>query len=157
MAAGINAASAPADRVLVIERLLDAPRALVFKAWTDPEHMVHWMGPRGMTPTMCKVDARVGGEFRFGMRSPAGTDHYQKGIYRELIEPEKIVCTFTWTDAQGNPTRPETLLTLTFAEEGSKTRMTLHQAVFESVNACNMHREGWTSALEKLAEYVAKV
>lgn len=157
MAAGIGTATAPADRVLVITRLFDAPRSLVFKAWTDRDHLLQWFGPRGFTMTMCQMDQRPGGTYRFGMRSAEGTDHWIKGVYREIVEPEKLAFTYAWTDSEGNPTRPETLMVLTFDDEQGKTRFTLHQSVFESATACDMHRQGWNSSLDRLAEYVEKV
>lgn len=156
MAAGVSTV-APADRVLIIERVLDAPRSLVFKAWIDSQHLAHWFGPRGFNMTFCQMDLRVGGTYRFGMRSPEGTDHYIKGVYREIREPERLVCTYAWTDADGNPTRPETTLSLTFDDLDGKTKLTLHQAVFESVTACDAHRGGWTTSLDKLAEFVASL
>jgi uncharacterized protein YndB with AHSA1/START domain len=157
MAAGIGTATtAPADRVLVITRVFDAPRNLVFRAWTERDHLAQWFGPRGFTMTMCQMDQRPGGTYRFGMRSTEGSDHWLKGVYREIVEPEKLAFTYAWTDSEGNPTRPETLIVLTFDEEpGNKTRFTLHQSVFESVTACDMHRQGWTSSLDRLAEVIA--
>ena len=155
MAAGVNAV-APADRVLIIERVLDAPRSLVFKAWTDSQHLAHWFGPKGFNLIFCEMDLRVGGIYRFGMRSPEGTNHYLKGVYKEIREPEVLVCTYAWTDADGNPTRPETTLSLSFDDiGGNKTRLTLHQALFESITACDAHRGGWNSSLDRLAEFVA--
>lgn len=145
----------PQDRVLVITRVFDAPRNLVFKAWTNPEHLANWFGPRGFTMTFCQMDPRAGGSYRFGMRSPAGTDHWVQGVYREFTPPERLVCTYAWADAQGNPTRPETVLTIVLAEIADKTQLTLHQAVFESVTACDAHRQGWTSSLDCLAEFLA--
>jgi uncharacterized protein YndB with AHSA1/START domain len=73
------------------------------------------------------------------------------------VEPERLVSTFAWADAEGKPTRPETLLTVSFAEDGGKTRLTLHQAVFESVTARDQHNQGWSSSLERLAEYLSNV
>ena len=156
MAAGISTATALSDRVLVITRVFDAPRDLVFKAWTDRDHLSQWFGPRGFTMTMCQMDQRPGGTYRFGMRSTEGSDHWLKGVYKEIIEPEKLAFTYAWTDAEGNPTRPETLVVLTFDDEQGKTRFTLHHSVFESVTACDMHRQGWTSSLDRLAEILAK-
>jgi uncharacterized protein YndB with AHSA1/START domain len=155
MGATSNAAKDVAERELVITRVFDAPRSLVFKAWTEPERQMQWLGPRGFTAISCKMDVRPGGTYRFGMRSPSGTDHWQQGVYREVIEPERLVCTYVWTDPNGNPTRPETILTLTFDDHEGKTRLTLHQALFESVSARDDHQGGWTSALECLAEYLA--
>ena len=156
MAAGLSTAAAPADRVLVITRVFDAPRSMVFKAWTERDHLAQWFGPRGFTMTMCQMDLRPGGTYRFGMRSTEGSDHWLKGVYREIVEPEKLAFTYAWTDSEGNPTRPETLLVLTFDDDQGKTRFTLHQSVFESVTACDMHRQGWTSSLDRLAEVIAK-
>jgi uncharacterized protein YndB with AHSA1/START domain len=156
MAAGIGTTTAPADRVLTITRIFDAPRSLVFKAWIDRDHLAQWFGPRGFTMTMCQMDQRPGGTYRFGMRSSEGSEHWLKGVYREIIEPEKLAFTYAWTDSEGNPTRPETLLVLTFEDEQGKTRMTLHQSVFESATACEMHRGGWNSSLDCLEEYLVK-
>jgi uncharacterized protein YndB with AHSA1/START domain len=155
MAARSSAESKPEALALVITRIFDAPRELVYKAWSEPARMAQWMGPRGFTTTVVKMDARPGGTYRFHMRGPDGADHWQQGVYREIVEPERLVCTYAWADAAGNPTRPETLLTLTFEDLGGKTKLTLHQAVFESVTARDLHQGGWTSSLERLGEYLA--
>ncbi|MGZ3511185.1 MAG: SRPBCC domain-containing protein [Candidatus Binataceae bacterium] len=156
MGAENSVVTEPEERVLVIERVFDAPRALVFKAWTEPERMVRWFGPQGFTTTVLKADFRPGGDYRFHMRSPEGADHWLQGVYREVVEPERLISTFCWADANGNPTGPETLLTVTLDERGAKTRLTLHQAGFESVTARDAHNGGWSSSLERLAEYLAK-
>ena len=103
-----------------------------------------------------KMDARPGGSYRFYMRDSQGGDHWQQGVFREIVEFERIVQTYAWADAAGNPTGPETLLTVTFEDHGAKTKLTLHQAVFESVTARDMHRGGWTSALDRLEELLAQ-
>jgi len=144
------------DRVLVITRIFDAPRELVFEAWADPEHRARWWGPRGFTLIFHEADVRAGGTFRFGVRSPEDTEHWAHGVYREVVAPERLVFTTAWEDAQGKP-KHETLVTLTFAEQGGKTRLTLHQAVFESETSRDLHRGGWSSTLELLAEYLAKL
>jgi uncharacterized protein YndB with AHSA1/START domain len=146
----------PAERVLVIERIFDAPSSLVFKAWTEPEHMVQWFGPRGFTSTILQSELRSGGAYRIHMRGPEGDDHWTQGIFREIVEPERLVMSGNWADSAGNPTSPETILTLTFQEHEGKTKLTLHQAVFESVTARDAHRGGWSSSLDRLAEYLAK-
>ncbi|MGC1677784.1 MAG: SRPBCC domain-containing protein [Candidatus Binataceae bacterium] len=151
-----NAAAIPAERELVITRIFDAPRKVVYQAWADPEQMVKWLGPQGFTGKIEKMDARPGGAYRFYMRDPQGGDHWQQGVFREIVEFERIVQTYAWADAAGNPIRPETLLTVTFEDHGAKTKLTLHQAVFESVTARDMHRGGWTSALDRLEEVLAQ-
>jgi len=144
----------PADRTLVVTRLLDAPRELVFRMWTDPEHIACWWGPQGFTTTSLEMDIRPGGAYRACMRSPEGALHCRRGVYREIVRPERIAFTFAWEDASGDLGH-ETLVTVTFAEQGAKTLLTLRQATFESVARCDDHRRGWTSCLERFAEYLA--
>jgi len=157
MGAAANLVTEPADRVLVITRIFDAPRSLVFKAWTEPEHMVNWFGPRGFTSKVLKNDLRPGGAYRIHMRGPDGDDHWSQGVFREIVPPERLVMVGSWADADGNPTRPETTLTLLFEDVGGKTRLTLHNAVFESVTARDLHEGGWSTSLDCLAEYLAKL
>jgi uncharacterized protein YndB with AHSA1/START domain len=148
--------STTADRELVISRVIDAPRRLVFRAWTQPEHIARWWGPQGFTTIHCDMDVRIGGTYRFGMRSPHGTEHWKRGVYREIVEPERIVFTFAWEDASGQP-RHELLTTVTLAEEGEKTRLTLHQAMFETTERRDDHVAGWTSCLQRFADYTQTI
>ena len=157
MAASPSTTTTSAERELVITRIFAAPRSLVFKAWTEPQHLVHWWGPQGFTSTILANDVRPGGAYRFHMRGPEGDDHWSQGVYREVVEPERLVMAGAWTDARGKPTSPETLLTVTFEEHQGKTKLTLHQALFESVTARDAHRGGWTSSLDRLGEYLATV
>jgi uncharacterized protein YndB with AHSA1/START domain len=157
MAAGSKTVTAPAERTLVITRVFDAPRELVFQAWTDPRHLVNWMGPRGFRSSVEHSDLRVGGGYRIHMRGPEGEDHWTQGTFREILAPERLVMAGCWADAQGNPTSPETLLTISFEDNEGQTRMTLHQAVFESVTARDEHRGGWNSSFDRLAEYLATI
>src|SRR6516162_1359718 len=158
MAAESNAALAePNEHVLVIERIFDAPRDLVYQCWTEPEHLRRWTGPQGFGTTALAYDFRVGGHLRLHMRAPDGTDHWQNGTFREIVPPERIVRTFIWTDSEGNPTGPETILSLTFEDLGTRTRLTLRQTGFESVTARDGHRGGWSSSLDGLAEYLTTI
>ena len=154
MAAIANSAQEPDDRVLVITRLLDAPRALVFKAWTEPEHLVRWWGPRGFTMPSCRMEPQPGGTYRYCMRAADGTDHWVRGAYREVVPLERLVFTSAWEDGDGNP-KHETVIAVTLAERGGKTELTLRQAVFESVTARDLHRGGWSEAMDMLAEHLA--
>jgi uncharacterized protein YndB with AHSA1/START domain len=150
-----SGATESAERVLMIERVFDAPPSLVFKAWTDPQHLVHWYGPRGFTLPSCKLDLRTGGAWRSCMLSPEGREHWVRGVCREIVEPNLLV--FTWAhENEDGALGQETLVTVTFAEQGGKTKLTLHQAVFESVKERDSHRGGWNSSLDRLAEYLAK-
>jgi uncharacterized protein YndB with AHSA1/START domain len=153
MGAGSSAAAATAERELVVTRIIDAPRDRVFRAWTEPAQVARWWGPQGFVTTHCDMDIRPGGAFRCCMRSPAGTDHWKRGVYREIAAPERIVFTFAWEDANGDP-RHELLTTVTFVDLGGRTRLTLHQAVFETVERRDDHRGGWTSCFERFADYM---
>jgi len=155
MAAGSKTFTEPAERTLIITRIFDAPRELVFKAWTDPKHLVHWIGARGFRSTIERSELRVGGGYRFHMRGPEGDDHWTQGTFREISKPERLVMAGCWADAQGNPTSPETLLTITFEDHKGKTRLTLHQALFETVSARDAHQAGWSSCMERFAAYLA--
>ena len=143
------------ERELVITRIIDAPRHLVFQAWTEPDRVMRWWGPQGFVTTYSDMDIRPGGAFRVCMRSPEGTEHWKQGIYREVVAPERLVFTFAWEDAERKPGH-QTLVTVTFAERGDRTELMLHQAVFETVETCNDHRRGWTSTLQRFAEYLAQ-
>jgi uncharacterized protein YndB with AHSA1/START domain len=152
-----SAATESAENELIITRLFDAPRELVFECWTNPEHLQHWQGaPRGFTVTSQESDIRPGGYFRICMRSPDGVDHWLEGGYREILKPERLVFTHVWLDANRKPGK-ETLVTITLAERGGKTELTLRQTGFPSVESRDGHKYGWTSALDVLADYLAEV
>ncbi|MBV8452778.1 MAG: SRPBCC domain-containing protein [Deltaproteobacteria bacterium] len=156
MAAGSSAVIEPAAYTLMIERIFDAPRELVFQAWIDPAHLVHWLGPQGFTGTMIKMDVRPGGAYRFHLRSAEGIEYWMQGIYQEVVAPERFVRTCVWADVDGNPTTPESLMTVIFEEHEGKTKLKFQQA-FESAAACDAHRGGTESALDRLVEYLAAV
>jgi uncharacterized protein YndB with AHSA1/START domain len=170
MAASKESTSASANAVerdLVITRVLDAPRRLVFEAWTRPEHMMRWFGPKGFTTPFCTIDFRVGGVFRYCMRSPEGRDYWGIGVYREIVVPERIVYTDAFADAEGNAVPPshygmssshpaETLVTLTFEEQDGKTKLTLRHGIPETVTERDGTQQGWNELLDRLAEELAK-
>ncbi|HET9685736.1 MAG TPA: SRPBCC domain-containing protein, partial [Pseudolabrys sp.] len=87
---------------VTILRVLDAPRALVWKAWTDPKMMAQWFGPRGFTIPVCELDVRAGGSLRIVMRGPDGQDYPMKGEFREVVAPERLLFTNIATDNDGN-------------------------------------------------------
>jgi uncharacterized protein YndB with AHSA1/START domain len=149
-----TSATEPAERVLMIERIFDAPRSLVFKAWTEPERLMRWWGPNGVTTVSCKMDLRPGGTWHTTMRSRRGGEERQQGVFREIVEPERIVFNYAFVDPTGKRGH-ETLVTVTFAEHQGKTKLTLNQAIFDTVVTRDDHVRGWSEALEHLAEYVA--
>jgi uncharacterized protein YndB with AHSA1/START domain len=155
LSAGSSGATESAERVLVIERIFDAPPSLVFKVWTDPQHLVHWYGPRGFTLPSCELDLRPGGVWRKCMLSAEGREYWVRGVFREIVEPQRLVFTYAHENEDGAPGH-ETLVTVTFAEQGGKTKLALRQAVFELVKERDSHRGGWNSSLDRLVEYLAK-
>lgn len=143
------------DTELVITRVFDAPRELVWQAWTDPDQMLKWMGPRGFTGKSVELEARVGGKTRTCMVGPDGEEHWASGETKELVEPERLVFTTAWEDPPGVRGH-ETLVTITLVElGGGKTEMTFEQRAFDSVESREGHQEGWTEAFDCLGEYLA--
>jgi uncharacterized protein YndB with AHSA1/START domain len=154
MPADIDIADPVDDRILVLTRTLDAPRELVFRVWTRTEHLSQWLGPRDFTIPFCEADFRVGGEYRFCMRSPEGEDHWAWGVYREIDEPERIVFTWNRDDIDGRPRR-DSLVTVTFADSGGKTLLMLRHSDFGTTWDRDEHETGWTQCMDRLAAYVA--
>jgi uncharacterized protein YndB with AHSA1/START domain len=149
-----SATTNTSDRELVITRVFDAPRALVFKACAEPEHWVHWLGLRGVAGKVLQSAKRPGDAYRYYMRDPEGGDHWLQGVYREVVEPERFVFTWGFVNEQGQTTVPETIVTLTFEDVGGRTRLTLRHGIFETVTSCDAHRLGWIDAVARLAEYL---
>jgi len=147
-----GAASAAADREIVITRTFDAPRELVFQSWTNPKHMVQWWGPRGFTLATCETEVRVGGRFRLVMRGPDGKDYPFQGAYLEIVEPERIVFQGTIHDEPGH----QVWTTVTFAEEHGKTKVTVRQTYSFESDATRGAPEGWRQTLDRLGEYLAR-
>jgi uncharacterized protein YndB with AHSA1/START domain len=139
------------DRELVITRVFDAPRDLVFKAWTEPERLAHWWGPEGFTLPLLEIDMRPGGAWRACMRAPDGTNFAQHGVCRELVPPERLSFTSIW---DSDPEH-EMLVTVDFTERGKKTEITLRQRLFKSVESRDSHRSGWSSSFNRLAAHLA--
>jgi uncharacterized protein YndB with AHSA1/START domain len=145
------------DRTLVITRVLDAPRHVVFDAWVDQRQAAQWWGPRGFTTVSSEMDVRVGGAWRRCMRSPEGTEHRSRGVYREIVAPERLVFTFAWERGGSAGLGSETIVTLIFRDLGDgRTELRLHQAPFQSAEGRDDHRTGWSSCFERFADYLAQ-
>jgi uncharacterized protein YndB with AHSA1/START domain len=147
-----------ANRELTITRTFDAPRDLVFKAWTDPKHVAQWWGPHGFTNPVCEVDARPGGNILIHMRGPDGTIHAMTGIFWEVVVPDRIVFTTTVVDANGSHVL-EGYNVVTFAERGRKTVMTLQAKAVGFVAIAEQMLKGmeagWTQSIDRLEQFVA--
>jgi uncharacterized protein YndB with AHSA1/START domain len=147
---------AAADELLMT-RIFDAPRELVFDAFTKNEHLAQWQGsPQGFTTTVERSDIRVGGEFLICMHAPDGVDHWLQGVYREIVPPERLVFTHAWLDAAKRPMK-ETLVVITLAEHGGKTELTLRQTGFASAASRDGHEVGWESTFDRLHDYLGTI
>lgn len=141
----------PAARELVITRVFSVPREVVFNAWTNPNAVKKWWGPRDYPATHIEMDVRPGGVWRNCLQSrETGKELWQGGVFREVVPPSRLVFTFAWEEEVERGL--ETLVTVTLAEEGGKTRMTFHQASFQSIEECDGHRGGWNSTFDRLDE-----
>lgn len=149
---------AAAERELLITRVFDAPRELLFKVWTDPRHVASWWGPHGFTTPLDTIamDVRQGGTWRIRMLAPDGSAYSMHGVYREIVAPERLVMTYAGAPAPGEPEH-ETLVTVTFAELGSRTEMTFRQAVFPTVQDRDDHEGGWSECFDELVDYLVEL
>lgn len=156
MAGNRSAAEPEADRAFVIERTYDAPARLLFEAWSRPEHLMKWFGPVGWPLTLCEVDFRVGGKWRFAMTGPSGKQNTPfGGTYLEIVPNKKIVFDNTF-EAPGAETM---IMTITFEEKGGKTKLT-HHTLFGSIAMKKHHigagfEQGTNSGLDQLEGVVA--
>lgn len=143
------------ERSLVIERLIDAPVSLVFEMWANPEHVAEWLGPRDFTAPSVTMDFRVGGSYRSQIVAPDGKEYWMRGVYREIVENERIVFTFAWEEAGERGI--ENLATVTFVEQAGKTLMTFRHGPFQSEGEREGHTTGWTECFERLANFLSRV
>jgi uncharacterized protein YndB with AHSA1/START domain len=144
----------PSDREIVMTRVFDAPRDLVFEAHTSCEHMKNWWGPRKYEISECDIDFREGGTWRVAHRGPDGDDHAFRGEYREIVRPEKIVWTFEWMGAPGHISEE----TLTLEEQDGKTLLTATAMYSSKEDRDGMMQtgmeEGAAETYERLDEYL---
>jgi uncharacterized protein YndB with AHSA1/START domain len=145
----------PTDREVVLTRVFDAPRDLVFDAFSKPELLKRWFGPRGWSLVVCEVDLKVGGGFRFVLRGPDGKELGMRGVYREITPPDRSVHVETFDDYPG----VESVVTAVFVEQGGKTTLTAtilypSQVVRDAVLNSGMEH-GAAESYDKLAELLA--
>jgi len=147
------------EGTVTLARVFDAPRALVWKAWTDPKMMAQWFGPRGFTNPVCELDVRVGGSLRIVMRGPDGNDYPMKGVFREVFAPERLVFTNIAIDNDGRHLL-EGETTVTFAESNNGTTLTLRTHAVGLVPIATQMlagmEAGWTQSIDKLEELVER-
>jgi uncharacterized protein YndB with AHSA1/START domain len=156
----------------VISRVFDAPRELVWKVFIEVEHLKQWFAPKGFTGKVAKMDLRPGGTYHYCLLAPGGEEMWGKAVYREIVPPERLVWVNSFSDEHGGTTRHplspswplEMLTTITFAEQGGKTKLTVR---WVPINPTDEERktfdaghdsmnQGWTGTLDQLAAYLAK-
>jgi uncharacterized protein YndB with AHSA1/START domain len=165
---GSGTATGVTGRELVITRMFDAPRELVWKAWTQCDLLKRWWGPKNFTAPYCKIDLRVGGKYLYCMRSPEGQDYWSTGVYREIVPVERLVCTDSFADEQGNVVPAshygmtgewplEAHVTITLEAQGKQTKMTLRHVGIPSGTMEEMTGAGWNESFDKLAESLKSI
>jgi uncharacterized protein YndB with AHSA1/START domain len=171
MAAKSSAAAESADSELIVTRVLDAPRELVWKALTEPKRLEQWWGPRGFTSRVHQLELRPGGTFLYSQRTPDGREMWGKWVYREIIAPERLVVVSSFTDERGNlarhpfsPNWPLEMLTeSTFTEHQGRTTITIRMTPINATESerktfadgRNFMEEGFAGSFEKLDNYLA--
>lgn len=168
--------AAQVAREFAVSRTFDAPRALVFEAWTEEKHLTQWWGPKGATIIACTNDLRPEGVLHYGMRMPDGMEMWGRWVYREVTPPRRLVFVSTFSDPEGGITRApfpafegkwplETLSTITFEEEDGRTTVTVRWVPFHATEAerkmfddhhASM-RGGWTGTFEQLGTYLERI
>ena len=139
---------------LHLERRLRAPRALVFRAWTEPAHLRRWSAPHGFDIPECDGELRPGGSWHSTLVSPAGERMRLRGTYREITPPERLVFTHAWLDADGQP-GPETVVTVELDEIPEGTLLRFTQTGFASAADRDGHDGGWSQCFERLEALLA--
>ena len=149
------------DLDFIASRVFEAPRDLVFRAFSDCKHLVHWWGPNGWTLPVCEMDFRTGGTWRYCMQGPDGESSCWESTYREIVRPERIVYTDAFTDGDGNPIEgtPQMVVTVTFIEDGGRTTLT-SRASFASAKDLEFAVgfgmvQGLTETWDRLEAYLA--
>ncbi len=149
---------------LVITRIFDAQCKLVWEAWTDPEHLMRWWGPKDFTSPVCKIDLRVGGKYLSCMKSAEGQEYWSTGRYKEIVPLERIVCTDSFADENGNIVPAsyygmpgedlpmEFTVIISLEDIGDKSKMTLTHIGFPAGEMKEMCGVGWNQSFDKLAE-----
>jgi len=155
----MNAPAPHGEATVTLTRVYDAPRDLMWRAWTDPKHMAQWFGPRGFTSSVPELDVRVGGNLRIVMHGPDGNDYPMKGVFREVVPPERLVFSNIAVDNDGNHLL-EGETTVILEAQGAKTKLTLRTYAKGLVPMAPQMlagmEAGWSQSLDKMEELVAR-
>lgn len=146
--------ASPRGLTLHLERVVPAPRSLVFRANTEPDELARWWGPKGFTAPRVEVDLRVGGGHRIAMQPPEGDVFHLSGEFREIDPPAHLAYTFRWEEP--DPDDRETVVSLSLGERAGATELIVHQGRFATEGRRSLHEQGWTEALDRLEELLAR-
>jgi len=152
MAQGVNMAAAADELTLHLERVLPAPRPLVFRTHAEPDQLAKWWGPKGFTAPGIELDVRVGGGYRIAMQPPDGDLFYLSGEFREVDPPTRLAYSFRWEDP--DPDDRETIVTFWLGDLGESTELIVDQGAFATEGRRALHEQGWTESLERLHELI---
>jgi uncharacterized protein YndB with AHSA1/START domain len=171
--ASSNPSAQQTGEQFVLTHVFDAPRDIVFKAWTERDRLMQWWGPQGTTMLDCTLDLRPGGVFHYGMRTPDGQEMWGKWVFREVVVPERLTFVVSFSDADGNVVRApfgenwplEVLSTVAFAEDGGKTTLTMTGMPFNATDAERQAfgaahgslEQGWAGTISRLDDYLTSV
>jgi uncharacterized protein YndB with AHSA1/START domain len=145
---------APGELALDMKRVLPAPRERVFRAFTEPDELAKWWGPKGFTAPSIELDLRPAGSYRIAMQPPDGDRFYLCGEFREIDPPAQLAYTFRWEDP--DPDDQETLVTLSFGDLGQSSELVLTQRAFATEGRRALHEQGWTDSLDRLQDLVSR-
>ena len=165
MAPGKKERAKPTEDEFTFSWMFNAPRDRLFRAWTDPEELKAWWGPRHFTTPVARMELRPGGPYFNCMRSPDGRTFCSAGVFREVKAPERLVYTDSFADEQGNPVPPsrygmdpawpkEVLVEVTFSEQGPMSKVTVLSHVPRSLAERQMAPQGWAESMVKLSEHL---
>jgi uncharacterized protein YndB with AHSA1/START domain len=143
----------PGELTLHLEKVLHAPREHVFAACVEPEKLAEWWGPKDFTVPSVEIDVREGGTYRIAMQPPDGEAFHLMGEFRHVEPPRRLVYTFEWEEP--DPDDQETVVTLSFHDDGERTRLVLDQGPFATEARHTLHETGWTETLERLERFLA--
>lgn len=155
---GVTTFTTPSDRELVAIRVVEAPRSIVWEAWTNPEDVPHWLlGPEGWTMPVCEIDLRPGGAWRYVWHGPDGSTMEMRGVFREISPPERLVNTEEWVGGGW----PETVNTVVLTEEDGKTTITCtvlyaSKEAREAALGTGM-KDGWSASYDRLDRYLPEM
>jgi uncharacterized protein YndB with AHSA1/START domain len=138
---------------LHLERILRAPRSLVFRWHIDPDELAKWWGPKGFTAPNVQLDVRYGGSYRIAMLPPGGDLFYLSGEFREVDPPSRLAYTFRWEPP--DPEDRETVVTISLRDLGESTELTVDQGIFATERRLALHTQGWTESLDRLEALVS--